>query len=321
MQMDKVMVMESEFDSPTALLDNPRSKFSRMIAKSAELDLTELRNLANKRSWGTKAISGKRIQHSSVQNSKETYLIAQSSSENLEDQSIDSTSSKGNSDSESTSKMPRSLGNLFAPPTDGRNSLLQSNIDHKLPNKSKTHSLDFTSIIPQLSVETKNATTIIPSWEAYKQLESTNANTNEYIRLSLSNSLSSTPNSKSAHLLIGVDAQMKHDDPMVSSPVSDPTAFTQLLNNRHYSSTDSINDSEVSMNSSTRLWSGQTQTRNSSQSSGNGHAESILDQHSFGDNNFREDMTDNTKSSSPNSPTQSLLAELFTIRKSESPTS
>ncbi|KAJ1548114.1 hypothetical protein HK096_004666, partial [Nowakowskiella sp. JEL0078] len=320
MQMDKVMVMESgkitEFDSPTSLLDNPRSKFSRMIAKSAELDLTELRNSANKKGWGTTSTLGKRVRNSSVQNqTKEKNLTVQSSSENLEIQSNDSSSSIGNSDSESMSKMPRSLGNLFAPPTDGRNSPLQSNIDQKLPNKSKSLSLDFTTILPNLSVGPSSAPINDHFGKAYENFGSSNTSkTNDSANLSHNNSLSNTLGSKFAHPVINVNVQMEGDIPIAISPIS-PTTPTALLNNRH-SSTDSNNDSEVSDNSLTRLWGGRSKTRNSSLSSKNERAKAHLNRSSTEEIFFREDLTDHTKSISPSSPV--TLAELI-MRSEGSP--
>ncbi|KAI8811089.1 P-loop containing nucleoside triphosphate hydrolase protein, partial [Cladochytrium replicatum] len=52
-ELDKVIVMEHgkvvEFDSPLALLENPRSKFSLMVAQSGEIDVSKLRNVAQGR--------------------------------------------------------------------------------------------------------------------------------------------------------------------------------------------------------------------------------------------------------------------------------
>jgi ABC-type glutathione transport system ATPase component len=52
-QMDRVMVMKHgeivEFDTPLALLDNPKSKFSLMLSQTGDVDPVSLRQLAQKK--------------------------------------------------------------------------------------------------------------------------------------------------------------------------------------------------------------------------------------------------------------------------------
>lgn len=50
MQVDRIMVMDKgrvvEFDSPLNLIDNPRSKFVKMVSTSGNVDIIKLRKLA-----------------------------------------------------------------------------------------------------------------------------------------------------------------------------------------------------------------------------------------------------------------------------------
>ncbi|KAJ3130188.1 Canalicular multispecific organic anion transporter 2 [Nowakowskiella sp. JEL0407] len=201
MQLDKVMVMDhgrvNEFDTPLALLDNPRSKFSLMVAQSADIDLVELRKSAAKRKWGggtpgTPRYSKVRnvsVVSSSQQQVQQLHPLANTITHDV--QSTVSTTSSANSES----KMPRSLEDLFTPPpnADGRTSPTGAEIGTRT-SKVKKLSTDLNKIITNIVSSSSNGN---PSHEGYERIESTESSTN-VSRVPSSTQVASSPSASSS---------------------------------------------------------------------------------------------------------------------------
>ncbi|KAI8810177.1 P-loop containing nucleoside triphosphate hydrolase protein, partial [Cladochytrium replicatum] len=141
-ELDKVIVMEHgkvvEFDSPLALLENPRSKFSLMVAQSGEVDVSKLRNVAQGRAdrrargnvSGSSSLSpvgssasrfarprgastgGGQQAHTPQAAGVQLHPLANSISAQDVQSTVSTTSS---AKSDGNSKMPRSLEDLFNP--------------------------------------------------------------------------------------------------------------------------------------------------------------------------------------------------------------
>lgn len=125
MEVDRIMVMHEgriiEFDTPLALLDNPRSKFMKMIAQSGDVDLIKLRQIAiskEKQKTSGMNISGAKPMLSLAR--KSSPLASQSAVVQIKDHHHnDLTVSSNHSDSGSSirssdrGQMPKSLENLF----------------------------------------------------------------------------------------------------------------------------------------------------------------------------------------------------------------